>query len=139
MNNKSPSIVEIYKLNLQTLQFRLKDLLTKMNSLEQQKGEAETNIKALKQLINSKKKENNATGDNRNKNPAAIALGRLGGLKGGKARAKKLTKEQRIKIARKAATARWAKIKKQTDFEFDITNKKKKMKIKFKVLNNLLL
>lgn len=42
------------------------------------------------------------------KNPAAVALGRLGGLKGGKARAEKLTKEQRQEIARKAAKARWA-------------------------------
>lgn len=41
------------------------------------------------------------------KNPAAVALGRLGGLKGGKARAKKLTKAQRSAIAKKAAEARW--------------------------------
>jgi hypothetical protein len=41
------------------------------------------------------------------KNPAAVALGRLGGLKGGPARAKRLTKEQRSEIARKAAEARW--------------------------------
>ncbi len=43
------------------------------------------------------------------KNPHAVALGRLGGLKGGKARAKSLTKEQRQEIARKAAQARWEK------------------------------
>jgi hypothetical protein len=43
------------------------------------------------------------------KNPAAVALGRLGGLKGGKARAAKLTKEQRSEIAKKAAKTRWAK------------------------------
>ena len=41
------------------------------------------------------------------KNPAAVALGRLGGLKGGKARAAKLTKPQRKEIASKAAKARW--------------------------------
>ena len=41
------------------------------------------------------------------KNPAAVALGRLGGLKGGKARAEKLTAEQREAIATKAAKARW--------------------------------
>lgn len=41
------------------------------------------------------------------KNPAAVALGRLGGLKGGKARAKKLSARQRSTIAKKAATARW--------------------------------
>ncbi len=41
------------------------------------------------------------------KYPAAVALGRLGGEKGGPARAKKLTKEQRSEIARRAAQARW--------------------------------
>lgn len=43
------------------------------------------------------------------KDPAAVALGRKGGLKGGKARAKTLTPEQRADIARKAAEARWKK------------------------------
>jgi hypothetical protein len=43
------------------------------------------------------------------KNPAAVALGRLGGKKGGKARAAKLTPEQRKEIAQRAARARWAK------------------------------
>jgi hypothetical protein len=41
------------------------------------------------------------------KNPAAVALGRLGGLKGGKARAKALTPEQRSEIARNAGKNRW--------------------------------
>ena len=41
------------------------------------------------------------------KNPAAVALGRLGGLKGGKARAKKLSPEERSRIARNAARIRW--------------------------------
>ena len=43
----------------------------------------------------------------RAKNPAAVALGRLGGLAGGKARAAKLTPEERRDSARKAALARW--------------------------------
>ena len=43
------------------------------------------------------------------KNPNAVALGRLGGLKGGKARTEKLTPEQRKEIAKKAARARWAR------------------------------
>lgn len=43
------------------------------------------------------------------KNPAAVALGRLGGLKGGKARAKKLSSAKRKEIAKKAAKARWNK------------------------------
>lgn len=43
------------------------------------------------------------------KNPAAVALGRLGGLKGGKARAEKLSQAKRKAIAEKGAAARWAK------------------------------
>ncbi len=43
------------------------------------------------------------------KNKAAVELGRLGGLKGGKARAAKLTPEQRRKIAQQAALSRWKK------------------------------
>jgi hypothetical protein len=45
-----------------------------------------------------------ATGE---KNPAAVALGRLGGIKGGPARAAKLSAKKRQQIARKAANARW--------------------------------
>jgi hypothetical protein len=45
-----------------------------------------------------------ATGE---KNPAAVALGRLGGKKGGPARAAKLSAKKRQQIARKAANARW--------------------------------
>lgn len=41
------------------------------------------------------------------KNPAAVLLGRLGGLKGGKARARKLSAKKRKEIARAAALARW--------------------------------
>ena len=43
------------------------------------------------------------------KNPAAVELGRLGGLKGGPARAQKLTGKRRREIARKAALTRWSK------------------------------
>ena len=43
----------------------------------------------------------------RGKDPAAVALGRLGGLKGGKARSAKLSPQKRSKIAKKAAKARW--------------------------------
>lgn len=45
------------------------------------------------------------------KNPAAVALGRLGGLKGGKARAEKLSAKKRKEIAQKASMTRWAKRK----------------------------
>ncbi len=43
------------------------------------------------------------------KNQAAVTLGRLGGLKGGKARAATLSSKRRSEIALKAAQARWAK------------------------------
>jgi hypothetical protein len=48
----------------------------------------------------------------REKNPNAVALGKLGGSKGGKVRAAKLTPEERSESARKAAVARWAREKK---------------------------
>lgn len=47
--------------------------------------------------------------DKPKKNPAAVMLGRLGGLKGGKARKEALTPERRVEIARKAAKTRWDK------------------------------
>ncbi len=52
--------------------------------------------------------EGGSIADLEGKNPAAVALGRKGGLKGGKARAASLTAEQRTEIAKKAAKARWA-------------------------------
>lgn len=45
------------------------------------------------------------------KNPAAVVLGRLGGLKGGKARAEKLSPERRSEIARMAGKQRWKNVK----------------------------
>ena len=49
------------------------------------------------------------------KNPAAVALGRLGGKKGGKARAEKLTTKERHGIAVQAAKARWSGHAKKKD------------------------
>jgi hypothetical protein len=58
----------------------------------------------------------NARGDKKSsaeakKNPAAVALGRLGGLKGGVARAAALSPAKRRAIAKKAALARWSRSK----------------------------
>jgi hypothetical protein len=64
-------------------------------------------MKDINQL--AKKIVGEATEEKREKNPAAVALGRLGGIKGGEARAKKLTPEQRKEIAQKAAAKRWKK------------------------------
>jgi hypothetical protein len=47
------------------------------------------------------------------KNPAAVALGKLGGLKGGKARAKKLSAKRRSSIAKLAVEARWKKYREE--------------------------
>ena len=52
-----------------------------------------------------------ATNEPNEKNPHAVALGRLGGKKGGLARAQKLTPEQRKEIAKKAAFLRWSRPK----------------------------
>lgn len=49
------------------------------------------------------------TPEEQGKDPAAVARGRLGGLKGGKARAEKLTPENRRQLSQKAVQARWAK------------------------------
>ena len=51
--------------------------------------------------------EDEPTAEPRRKNPAAVALGKLGGEKGGRARANRLSAEQRSAIARRAAEARW--------------------------------
>lgn len=51
--------------------------------------------------------------DDEGKDPAAVALGRKGGLKGGKARAEKMTPEERSAMARKAALSRWGRVQSQ--------------------------
>lgn len=53
------------------------------------------------------------------KNPAAVSLGRLGGLKGGKARASKLSAGERKRIAQQAAKTRWTKAKIKLDYTGD--------------------
>ena len=59
------------------------------------------------------------------KDPAAIALGRKGGKKGGPARAAKLTPKQRSESARKAVQARWTKTKEGKDYRAVEGTKKK--------------
>jgi hypothetical protein len=54
------------------------------------------------------------TPEEKPKNPAAVALGRLGGLKGGAARAAALTPKKRSQIAARAAAKRWGKERKTT-------------------------
>jgi hypothetical protein len=63
----------------------------------------ETAFRVFQQAIGEAEQEPTPT-----KNPAAVALGKLGGQKGGAARAAKLSADQRSEIAKKAATSRWA-------------------------------
>jgi hypothetical protein len=65
--------------------------------------------KAVEQIIGEKLNGEPLDDPNAGKNPAAVALGKLGGAKGGAARAASLTKSQRSEIAKVAAQARWKK------------------------------
>lgn len=60
-------------------------------------------------LLTHKSKQKDVPVGEKEKNPAAVALGRLGGIKGGKARAEKLSAKRRSQIARAAAIARWSR------------------------------
>ena len=60
--------------------------------------------KLLVDLATGEKKEETPADS---KNPHAVALGRMGGLKGGRARAESLTAKRRSEIAKKAAKKRW--------------------------------
>jgi hypothetical protein len=62
-----------------------------------------------RQLVDEATGEAPAFDPDEGKDPAAVALGRRGGLKGGKARAASMTPEERSEAAKKAAAARWAK------------------------------
>ncbi|HEY3375535.1 MAG TPA: hypothetical protein VGK02_10845 [Candidatus Aquicultor sp.] len=62
------------------------------------------------EIVNEATEEEKPTPEpEQEKNAAAVELGRMGGLKGGVARAAKLTPEERREIAKKAAAARWNK------------------------------
>ncbi len=65
--------------------------------------------KLAKAIVDLATGETEEANPNIGKNPAAVELGRLGGLKGGKARAEKLSPEKRSEIAKKAAAKRWKK------------------------------
>jgi hypothetical protein len=71
----------------------------------------DTNALAADIVAQSTDPDDKGTDPYEGKNPAAVELGRLGGLKGGKARAEKLTGEERSAIARKAAEARWHRLR----------------------------
>lgn len=64
--------------------------------------------KAIVDLSTGEAEDKPESPEDQGKDPAAVALGRKGGLKGGKARAKKLSRQRRRDIASVAAKARWA-------------------------------
>jgi len=78
--------------------------------MRRKKGEMESSdLEKVATAVAEETSENGPTSRESTKNPHAVALGRLGGKKSGKARLEKLTPERRKEIARIAAKARWAK------------------------------
>jgi len=75
---------------------------------KKRKRPADINLIAS-QIVSEATQEESIPKPIKEKNPAAVALGKLGGLRGGKARAEKLSPKKRREIARKAAMARWQK------------------------------
>lgn len=63
--------------------------------------------KSIVDIATGEKSDRAPTPEEQGKDPAAVSLGRKGGLKGGKARAAKLTPERRSEIAKRAADGRW--------------------------------
>lgn len=63
--------------------------------------------KLIVDIASGQVEDRDPTPEEQGKDPAAVALGRKGGLKGGKARAESMPPEKRAEIARKAARARW--------------------------------
>jgi hypothetical protein len=80
-----------------------------MEKKKRPKDIAQLAYQIVQEATQEVKQEEPAPTPTQDKNPAAVALGRLGGLKGGKARAEKLSATKRKEIARKAAKARWDK------------------------------
>ncbi len=77
-------------------------------SMKGRQGPTDSNVSAFS-VMQQATGDVDTTENEAKKNPAAVALGRLGGLKGGKARAVALSAEKRSEIARKAAQKRWEK------------------------------
>jgi hypothetical protein len=65
--------------------------------------------KSIVDIATGEVEDHEPTPEEQGKDPAAVSLGRRGGLKGGKARAEKLSAKKRAAIARRAASARWGK------------------------------
>ena len=79
-----------------------------LESMDKKKGEHDSGFAAFR-VVQEAKEQPHSEKPPDGKNPHAVALGRLGGLIGGRARMEKLTPEQRKDIAKKAAQSRWSK------------------------------
>ncbi len=77
--------------------------------MEKRKRSSDLNVLASQVVAEATQEEKPIEIPTKEKNPAAVTLGRLGGLKGGPARAKKLSSKKMRAIAQKAAKVRWAK------------------------------
>ena len=77
--------------------------------MSQKRNPSDTNQLAASIVDRATSTDHAKSGQEIAKDPAAVALGRKGGLKGGKARAAKLSSSRKKAIARKAALARWKK------------------------------
>lgn len=82
-------------------------------SSKTKKGKQDANTLAKLIVEEATEEETTKEPESSGKDPIAVELGRRGGLKGGKARAKNMTKKQRSEAARKAANARWKNKKKK--------------------------
>lgn len=80
-----------------------------MHRRSSKKDENEIAFAGLEELLRRDEARGEAKSNGHAKNPAAVILGRLGGLKGGKVRAERLTADERRSIASKAAKTRWSK------------------------------
>jgi hypothetical protein len=83
--------------------------MTKPPHKKRRPRDANQLAKSIVDIATGEVEDREPTPEEHGKDPAAVSLGRRGGLKGGKARAQKLTAKQRTSIARLAAVTRWQK------------------------------
>ena len=87
------------------------EAIKRLRSITRKKRPRDANqlAKSIVDIATGETEDRAPTPDEMGKDPAAVSLGQRGGLKGGKARAKALTAQQRSEIAKNAAKSRWKK------------------------------
>ena len=83
--------------------------MTDKASRKKRPRDANRLAKSIVDLATGEVEDREATPEEQGKDPAAVSLGRRGGLKGGKARAKSMSPKRRSEIAKAAAKARWGR------------------------------